>query len=121
MGWERRGKKGAHFFYLARRTPDGRVAKEYFGRGERAHAAAAAIASAQAQRQADRQALLEEAARLAAVDSQTGELVEVAHLLFEAALLANGFHRLNFGKWRKQRGEQGRTRTATRTGGPVRN
>jgi hypothetical protein len=104
MAWESRAKTGALYYYYGRRTGSGQVVKQYFGRGERAHTAAAAIASAQAQRQADHQALLEETARLAAVDSQTSELVDAAHLLFEAALLANGFHRLNYEKWRKRRG-----------------
>ena len=40
MGWERRAG-GGRYYYRGRRTPDGRVVKQYLGRGERAEAAAA--------------------------------------------------------------------------------
>src|SRR5947209_5687281 len=101
MAWERRGE--SLFFYRSRRTPEGKVVKEFLGRGERAAAAAAAVARSQAQRDADRQAVQEEQARLAGPDGLTVELIQVAQLILEASLLSSGYHRLNFGKWRKRR------------------
>jgi len=106
MAWERRGKTGKWFYYDARRTLNGRVVKKYLGRGERASSAAAAIARSRAQQAADRQAVQKEQARLAVPDIQTAELGKVALLLMEAILLACGYHRQNYGKWRKKRHDE---------------
>jgi hypothetical protein len=113
MGWERRGC-GRLYYYRVYRTPDGTVTKEYCGRAGRAAAAAAAVARSQAQSAGDRRAVQEERGRLAGPSSLLAELVGVAQLLLEAALLSNGYHRLNYGKWRKRRGDKERTRTTAR-------
>jgi hypothetical protein len=105
MGWERRGHGGALYYYRVSRTPDGRVVKEYCGRNNRARAAAAAVARSQSLRAADQRAVQEEKGRLAGPDGLVAELVSVAQLLLEATLLAEGFHRFNYGKWRKRRGK----------------
>jgi hypothetical protein len=110
MAWERRGE--SLFFYQSRRTPDGKVIKEFVGRGDRAASAAAAVENATARRQADAQAIQEEQARLAGPDAVTEELVAVADLLMEATLLATGFHRWNYGRWRKKRDQEERNRAA---------
>ena len=111
MAWERRGK--SLFFYWSRRTPGGEAVKEYVGRGERAAAAAAAVTRCKTRREADRQAVREEQARLAGPDALTDELVAMAESMMEATLLAGGFHRPNFGPWRrKRRGETERNRAA---------
>ena len=113
MAWERRGE--SLFYYRSRRTPDGGVVKEYVGRGERAAAAAANVARSEARREADGRAVLEEQVRLSGPDSSIEELVAVTELAVEATLLAAGFHRWNYGRWRKKRGKDEGNRT---TAGP---
>ena len=117
MGWERRAGSGALYYYRTRRGPAGQIIKEYCGRGQRARAAADAVARSQTQRKEDHQAVREEQGRLAGPDSLMDELVGVAQLLLEATLLAQGFHRPNYGAWRrKRRGKQEGTRTTARAG-----
>jgi hypothetical protein len=109
MGWEHRPGGSAPYYYHAARTPEGRVLKEYYGRGERAQAAAAAVARSQARRNADRRAVQEERGRLAGPNGLMAELVGVTQLLLDATLLSNGYHRPNYGKWRKRRGDRERS------------
>src|ERR1019366_4880421 len=90
MAWERRGK--SLFYYQSRRTPDGKIVKEFVGRGDRAASVAADVENATARRQADAQALQEEQARLSSLESLTEELVAVTELLMVATLLASGYH-----------------------------
>src|SRR5438445_127336 len=118
MGWEHRAGNSGRYYYRVIRTADGKVVKEYCGRGQRANTAAAAVAYAQAQREADRQAVLAESARLAGPDRLTAELVGVGQLLLEATLLASGYHRTNYGRWRKRRGSKERSRAAACTRDP---
>jgi hypothetical protein len=106
MGWERRGNAG-YFFYRSRRDAEGRIVKEYVGRGPAATLAAAAVARSKAQTDADRQAVQHEVVRLDAMTRVTGELDAGVGLLLDATLLANGFHRWNHGPWRRKRREQG--------------
>jgi hypothetical protein len=105
MAWERRGAN-TRYYYRSRRTADGRVVKDYLGRGPRARSAAQADAAAAAGRAADRAALVAEQARLAGADLLADALGEAAGLLFTAAMLAGGFRRCNYGPWRKRRGRQ---------------
>ena len=70
MGWERRGTHG-FFYYRVSRDAQGRVVKEYVGRGARADAAAEAVAVREAERVADRRSVAGEVADLAALDRHT--------------------------------------------------
>jgi hypothetical protein len=115
MGWERRAGSGTLYYYRVSRTPDGKVVKKYCGRGKRAGAAAASVAQRQTQSAADRRAVQEERGRLAGLDRLMVELIGAVQLLLEATLLAKGFHRLNYGKWRRRRGNKERNRDAART------
>jgi hypothetical protein len=103
MGWEARGKRGVVYFYRCRRVA-GKAVKEYCGRGPRATAAAEALARAQARRAADQHGVEQQVVDLAEPDRLTRELAQAAQLLLEAALLASGHHRHNYGPWRKRRG-----------------
>jgi hypothetical protein len=103
MGWEPRGNAGTTYFYSSRRGGDGTARKEYVGRGRRAHEAAAAVARRRVAREEDRQAVLDLQAVLAPIDRLNMELDEGVRLLLEAYLLASGFHRINYGCWRKWR------------------
>src|SRR5689334_20906168 len=105
MGWERRGEAGV-FYYRATRDGEGRVVREYLGRGPRAEAAAAAVARRSAERESDRQAVREMAASLAGLDGLTEAIAEGAGVLLEAHLLARGYRRSNYGPWRKRRGHE---------------
>ncbi len=114
MAWERRGKRGRLVYYSVSKTIEGKVVKQYLGRGERAIAAAAVVAQAKMQREADWVAVQEEQARLIGPDGLALELIAVVDLLMAATLIASGFHRRNWGKWRKCRDKE-ENRAATRT------
>jgi hypothetical protein len=101
MAWEKR--RSARYYYHSRRTPDGAVVKDYLGRGPRADQAAHADAALRAQRDADRRAVLAEQAALAPLDATMTEVGVAAEVLAAAHLLANGFHRNNYGPWRRRR------------------
>jgi hypothetical protein len=103
MALERRKTSGA-YMYLSRRDPaTGRVRKVYLGRGPEADAAAEALATRRKQREADRRALEACRSELEAVDGLMSELVASATVLREAALLIEGYQRVNYGPWRKRR------------------
>jgi hypothetical protein len=107
MAWESRAETSRRYYYQSSRGKDGRVVKVYCGSGKQAEAAAAQLALSKARREADRQAVQEERTRLAPPDTLTEELVALAHLLLESALLTSGFHRgTNCGPWRKRRGRK---------------
>ena len=117
MAWERRGKSNKLVYYRVTRTAEGKILKQYLGDGERAAAAAAAVARSEARREADRQAVHDEQARLAGPDGLTDELVAMAESMMEATLLAGGFHRPNFGPWRRKRSGKEGNRAAARAEG----
>jgi hypothetical protein len=110
MAFERRGKSGGTFFYLSVRTAMG-VKKTYLGRGVQAQRAADAVAHRRGRREAERRAIQAERDLLRTADELTAELDAAATLLTEAVLLAAGFHRTNFGPWRRRR-DHGRNKTA---------
>jgi hypothetical protein len=102
MAWEKR-RSGRRYYYRSRRTSDGKVVRDYFGPGPRADQAAQADAALAAQRDADRRAVLAEQTALASFDMTMTEVGAAAEVLAAAHLLANGFHRTNYGPWRKRR------------------
>lgn len=108
MAFERRGKSGGTYFYLTvRDAATGTVRKTYLGRGGRATAAAAAITRRRSQREADQRAVRVARDACRAADELTAGLDAAATLLMEAALLAAGFHRTNYGPWRRRRHDHG--------------
>ena len=117
MAWEKRRSAGATYFYLSRRDATGRVIKVYLGMGSAAKRAAAGLARGRADRVATRQRLEAAAAQFVAIDGLLAELEAVGDVLFEAFLIAEGFHRPNYGRWRRRR-DHGRHRsTDPGTGG----
>ena len=117
MAYEAR-KSGSRFYYASLRdAATGRVRKVYLGRGERAAEAAAAVAGRRERREAERRAVRDARAALRALDGLTAELDAAAALLMEAVLLAWGWHRPNYGPWRRRRHGHGSDGAAPRVGG----
>ena len=112
MAWERRGTGEAKYFYVSGRDESGRSKKVYVGMGAAGQAAARAVADRQAQREADRQAVREAEAGLAHADGLMAGLNTAVAVLVDAALLGEGFHRPNHGRWRRKRYGHGRCRAA---------
>ena len=96
MPWER------GYYYRARKE-DGRVRRQYVGRGPLAELLAEADAGDRALRELDRRAARAERGRDNELDEQVKALEQAADLLAEAALLAAGYHRHRRGEWRKKR------------------
>lgn len=108
MAFEMR-KSAGPYMYLGVRDPVTRkVRKVYLGRGDAARTVAASIAEHKARREAGRRAVREARDALAVVDALTAELDGAATLLMEAVLLVGGWHRPNYGPWRRKRDGHGR-------------
>jgi hypothetical protein len=96
MGWER------GYYYRVRRV-NGRVVREYVGRGEVAELIARMDALERERRHLDALALRHEKAELATLEADIDALAETTDLAARAALLAAGYHRHHCGEWRKRR------------------
>ena len=116
MAFEPRGSAGPYFYLGVRDRVTGKVRKLYLGTGDAARSVAAAIADRKSRQESDRQAVREAQDALRAVDALTAELDAAATLLMEAVLLAEGFHRPNYGPWRRKRDGHGRHGTGTAAG-----
>jgi hypothetical protein len=99
MAWER------GYYYRVRKV-DGRVVREYVGRGRLAELIAESDADERRERAERRDAFRQRKAEQEAVDALVNELNDVADLLARAALLAAGFHQHKRGEWRKRRVER---------------
>jgi hypothetical protein len=95
MGWER------GYYYRVRKV-NGRVVRQYVGRGEFAELIARMDALGRERRHLDALALRHEQAELAALDADLDALAEAIDLAARAALLAAGYHRHHRGAWRKR-------------------
>ena len=116
MAWEQRGKGGTSYFYLCRRDKSGWPKKVYIGKGTEGQIAARSVAARRARWEADRRAVREATAGLTAVDGLMADLCGAAGVLLDAALLAEGFHRNNYGPWRRRRDGLGRCQPAAHCG-----
>jgi len=100
MAWER------GYYYRVRRE-NGRVVREYVGRGRVAELMAKLDAldreKEREERRLDAAALRNEKAELAALDADLEALIETTDLLARAALVAAGYHQHKRGEWRKRR------------------
>jgi hypothetical protein len=104
MAFETRKVGGNKYLYLCKRdAKTGRVVKQYLGRGARAEAAAKALDERRKRQADERLAVERRRAELQAVDAVMAELEAAAITLMEAALLAAGFHRVNYSRWRRRR------------------
>lgn len=98
MAWETRGH--CRFFYISRRQ-DGRVIKDYAGRGAIGEVAAGLVAEARRKRADEAAALDAEKARLEGPDRAMANLDRACVLAIEATLTAAGFQRFDY-KWRRR-------------------
>jgi hypothetical protein len=99
MPWDR------GYYYRARKV-NGRVCRQYMGRGPLVELLAEADADERALRDLERRAARAERDRDRTLDEQVQALDEAADLLAEAALLAAGYHRHHRGEWRKRRARE---------------
>jgi hypothetical protein len=97
MGWD----KGR--YYTRSRKVNGRVVREYVGKGRVAELAAQTDALVREQRRLDALARRGEKADLAALDAELKALSEATDRLARAALVAAGFHQHKRGEWRRKR------------------
>jgi hypothetical protein len=104
MGWESRGGNGP--YYTRSKKVNGRVVREYIGRGRVGELVAAMDARERqqhtAQADADRRLIeeYEKAERLLA------ELCNSIDTLTRAVLYASGYHQHKHGEWRHKRGNK---------------
>jgi len=94
MAWERRGNQ--KFYYCSRKV-NGRVIKEYLGRGERAKRAALEDAQKKATREHERA----ERQEWEAMDEHIAQLHQLTKLLSHSHLVNAGFYQHHRGEWRK--------------------
>jgi hypothetical protein len=106
MAWVVRGAR--RYYYRSRRASGrvgrvGRVGREYFGAGAEARLAAALDEQRRAERQARRRALTADRECWHTAAEPSKALAAGTDLLLQAALLAAGYHRPNYGRWRRWR------------------
>jgi hypothetical protein len=99
MGWEER--RGGQVYYKSVRI-DGRPAKVYCGKGERAEEEARQVERRRRERQEAHAAREQELAQAAAAEQHLRELRVFAGLLVRAAFLSAGFHE-HRGQYRRRR------------------
>ena len=102
MAWEQRGTAGPYFYRSVRHG--GRVTKVYYGKGVAAGEAAKKVERRRVAREQGRRAILAEMAHADPIRLLTAEADAEMKLLTEATMLAAGFHRSNYGPWRRRRG-----------------
>lgn len=100
MAWER------GYYYRVRRV-NGRVVREYVGRGRPAEIIAQRDElereKEREERRLDTEALQRKKAELDALDAGLEALMVTADVLAHAALVAAGYHQHKRGEWRKRR------------------
>lgn len=106
MAWRENHRTGQRYYYRNRRNENGRVVTQYLGRGEEAQAAAQAVKARLANRRAHQLALDDLQAALRQADTAMARLCSAVTVIMEATLLALGYHRTNYGPWRRKRNEK---------------
>ena len=101
MSWERRERGGR--YYTRSRRVDGRVVREYIGKGPYAEFVAQMDTLQRRRREEQARAWRDEREGLDAFDRSLEELHEAAKVLTQATLLAEGYRQHNRGEWRKRR------------------
>ena len=110
MGWETRNGRGR--YYTRSLWVDGRVVRQYLGRGEKGKLAAREDASRRELRRKARklaqEMALEEKERQDAIDVPLDELEAVCKTAIAVAMERGGYHRPKRWVWRKRHGREER-------------
>lgn len=101
MAWEMRGAAGPYYFRSIRVGQ--RVLRQYCGKGAAARQAAQADEQRRTGKTAELRAILTELRHSRPAQQLTQEQEDQAKLLFEAEMLAAGYRRTNYGRWRRDR------------------
>lgn len=103
MAWEARGSRGNRRYYYTARRVGARVVKRYHGHGVLAELAQRLDAEARARRSAESADFAVMQERLAHPRALMDDLDHHVSRLVEATFLAAGYHRHNYGPWRRRR------------------
>lgn len=98
MAWER------GYYYRVRKV-NGRVVREYVGKGRLANLAASLDADQRAARRLELAERRAETSQMEDLDNQVADLCELTDLLARAALIAAGYRQHHRGDWRRKRGQ----------------
>jgi len=101
MGWESRTRGGR--YYTRSYRVNGRVKREYIGKGPFAELLAAQDENERAEQEYEKQKQKEREASMNEVDELVEEFCEATDTLTNAALILSGYHQ-HKGEWRKRRG-----------------
>ena len=101
MSWENR--KGRGRYYTRSRRVNGRVRREYVGRGDLAEAIAAADDFKRKHKRSLAAAMDADRQRRDAADMLLNQLATATDLFVRAALELSGFHQHDRGQWRRSR------------------
>jgi hypothetical protein len=104
MAWETRGVYGPH--YTRSRRVDGRVVREYVGRGPLAESIAQADEAEREAHRLQRQREREELERDRRLDETFSTYSAGVDELLRSALEAAGYHQHKRGEWRRARGQE---------------
>jgi hypothetical protein len=102
MGWERRRTAGP--YYTRSRRLNGRIEREYIGKGPVANLVAGWDAEDRAARAAEHKAEREYRRDLERLDELVETNDHLAECLARVALVATGHYRHHGGEWRRRRG-----------------
>jgi hypothetical protein len=104
MSWEQRNGRG--LYYTHSRRENGRMVRDYYGKGELAQITADLDAIGRQARLLERDARAEERAWIAAVEDPLVEFGRAVDLAVSSELLVAGYHRHDRGPWRRRRGQR---------------
>ena len=102
MSWEQRNGRGE--YYTSSHRENGRIVREYYGKGELARLAADVDALAVQTRLVEREGRALERAQIAAIEDPVIIFGEAVDLAVTCELLVAGYHRHDRGPWRRRRG-----------------
>jgi hypothetical protein len=101
MAWETR--KGRGRYYCRSKRVNGKVVREYFGKGWKALSVSALDELLRAKRAAASAARREEKGEFYELDAKLRAISDASDLLARAAMLAAGYHQHHRGEWRRRR------------------
>jgi hypothetical protein len=101
MGWH---VVGTHQYYYRSKRVNGKVVRQYIGKGAVGELAAATADLRRLERTIEAIELNAEVDRLQQADVPLGELCESTDMLARAVLILAGYHRHDRGEWRKRHG-----------------